>query len=83
MPLTEKEIVQWTITRSVAQRRKPSGKGLSTHTKAGEIRPRLSGGCVNTRLPGGDERSEIVQWTISAKNARPVGGLVAGAAKFD
>ena len=27
-----------------------------------------------TRLPGGDERSEIVQWTISAKNARPVGG---------
>ena len=23
---------------------------------------------------GGDERSEIVQWTISAKNARPVAG---------
>lgn len=30
---------------------------------------------LQKRLPeGGDERSEIVQWTISAKNARPVGG---------
>ena len=25
-------------------------------------------------LEGGDERSENVQWTFSAKNARPVGG---------
>ena len=30
---------------------------------------------LQKRLPvGGDERSEIVRWTISAKNARPVGG---------
>jgi hypothetical protein len=31
--------------------------------------------CASGAQPeGGDERSEIVQWTISAKNARPVAG---------
>ena len=39
-------------------------------------------------VEGGDKRSEIVQWTISAKNARPVGGpggrrCPAALARFD
>ena len=46
------------------------------------IGARLSGGC-DFAPAGGDERSEIFQWKISAKNARPVGGLVAGATQFD
>jgi hypothetical protein len=31
---------------------------------------------AESRLPRGDERSEIVRWTISAKNAAPVARLV-------
>jgi hypothetical protein len=40
---------------------------------ANQAAPALAGAV--TRLSGGDERSEIVQWTISAKNAAPVARL--------
>ena len=40
-------------------------------TSPGDILLEMPQKCLRE---GGDERSEIVQWTISAKNARPVGG---------
>ena len=74
-PRADKVTLQWSVARPVARRRKPQGKGGWAWNTAGKSGRACLGG-RGTRLPGGDERSEIVRWTISTKNAAPVARLV-------
>jgi hypothetical protein len=55
--------------------RRPMHRSLITLQPAGKGRAPSLTAVIRPRLPGGDERSEIVLWTISAKNAAPVARL--------
>ena len=55
--------------------RRPMHRSLITLQPAGKGCVPSPTAAIRLRLPRGDERSEIVLWTISAKNAAPVARL--------